>query len=88
MKKIVTGLFIATSLVALSACQPPATPNATDNAMATAPEAMAANNTADAMANGSGNAMDSSGGEGNSAMAGNNATEGNSTDPHGASGGH
>jgi hypothetical protein len=88
MKKIVAGLFVATSLVALSACKPPATPNATDNAMATAPEAIADNNTVDAMANGTGNAMDSSGGEGNSAMAGNNATASNGTDPHGSNGGH
>lgn len=77
MMKIAVGLFIATSLVALSACQKTETPNAIDKAAPT--EVMAEKNTTDS----------SSGGEDNSAMAGNNTTaDGNSTDPHGGSSGH
>jgi hypothetical protein len=83
VKKIVAGLFVATSLVALSACGPTETANTT-NTMS-APEAMAGSNMTDAMANGTGNMMDNAG---SAAMAGNNATTANGTDPMGGSSGH
>jgi hypothetical protein len=85
MKRRAVGLVIATSLVALSACQKTETPNAIDKAVPT--EVMAENNMTVMAEN---NMTDSSsGGADNSAMAGNNTTaDGNSTDPHGGSSGH
>jgi hypothetical protein len=83
VKKIVSGLFIATSLIALSACGKTETAN-TANTMS-APEAMAENNMTDAAANGAGTMMDNAGDNG---MSGNNATTANGTDPMGSNGGH
>lgn len=86
MKKLGTGIVIAASLVALTACKKTEAPNATEAAAPT--EAMVENNAEAPMANATGNMVDSTSGEGNAAMVGDAMATNNSTDEHGSSGGH
>ncbi len=86
MKKLGTGILIAASAVALTACTSTQAPSATENVATTQP--VAENNTEAPMANGTGNMVDSSGGDDNAATVGNASGSNDSTDPHGSSSGH
>jgi len=86
MKKLATGIIIAASAAALTACTSTQAPSATENVATTQP--VAENNAEAPMANGTGNMVDSSGGDDNATMVGNDMSTNNSTDPHGSSSGH